>query len=415
MTVTQWMRARLKSGRAIGLVDRVLVRAKPAPAAGEHLLLAPPGRGNIGDQALVEAFVEGAAGRVTVLVRDTADFTVPPHLADRMTLLPLPALVYGTVFGHARDVRALARAAATASTFSVLGADIMDGAYVPHASVNRAQLATRFAELGWPTRIVGFSWNAAPHADALRAVRRAGEAGVQLLLRDPLSAERARADGLRVIDTADIVFTAQTRDDGVALRLVPDLGDAPLALVNASGLVGDRMAAYQDAIATLRRAGYRVLVVPHVSRPGADDLPLCQALVEQAQDEGVTLVSGLLSPGEIRGLAARAALVVTGRMHLAVMSLMAHTPAITVATQGKVEGLMAMFETPILCVAPDAAFADSLAAALGTVIADRDEISARIAAALPQVTARAEANLVGLGGATSPNGASDAPRAGVSA
>ena len=36
----------------------------------------------------------------------------------------------------------------------------------------------------------------------------------------------------------------------------------------------------------------------------------------------------------------------TGRMHLAVMALLAGTPPITVATQGKVEGLMRLFGSP---------------------------------------------------------------------
>lgn len=387
----------LQSEGLIRLVDRILLHARPRKGARNHLLLAPPGRGNIGDQALVEAFVETVDGPVVVLTRSLEDFDVPVALRERMRIVPLPALVYGSAVGHARDVRALTRELRSARSFSVVGADIMDGAYVLRASVNRAGLAERLARLGWPTRIVGFSWNAAPHERATAALRRAGDAGVRLYLRDPRSAARARADGLEVRDSADIVFAATSRDDSIVERLLPDLGDRELALVNASGLVGDRLPAYVRVVQTLRAAGFVVLVVPHVSRHGADDLPLCRALVDGAGgDADVQLVPRLLAPAEIRGLAARASVTVTGRMHLAVMSLMAGTPPVTVATQGKVEGLMDLFGAPELCVAPGSTFDADLFAAVTTAIERRTELRSRILAARATVTELARRNVEGV-------------------
>nr|WP_154923858.1 polysaccharide pyruvyl transferase family protein [Microbacterium testaceum] len=387
----------LQSEGLIRLVDRFLIQARPRTGARNHLLLAPPGRGNIGDQALVEAFVENVDGPVVVLTRSTQDFDVPAALRERMRVVPLPALVYGSAVGHARDVRALSRELRSARSFSVIGADIMDGAYVLRASVNRAGLAERLARLGWPTRIIGFSWNAAPHERAVAALRRAGDAGVRLYLRDPRSAARARADGLTVHDSADIVFAATSRDDSIVQRLLPHLDDRELALVNASGLVGDRLPAYVRVVQTLRAAGFVVLVVPHVSRHGADDLPLCEALVSAAgEDADVHLVPRLLAPAEIRGLAARAAVTVTGRMHLAVMSLMAGTPPVTVATQGKVEGLMDLFGAPELCVAPGSSFDADLFTAVTTAIDARDGLRARILGARDAVTRAARRNVEGL-------------------
>ncbi|MDQ1084633.1 MULTISPECIES: polysaccharide pyruvyl transferase family protein [Microbacterium] len=396
MSIVRRLAKPLQSERLIRSVDRVLIRSRPRPGGTNHVLLAPPGRGNIGDQALVEAFVEAVDGPVVVLTRSTRDFDVPAALASRMRLVPLPALVYGSAVGHARDVRTLTKELGSARSFSVIGADIMDGAYVLRASVNRAALAERLARLGWPTRIVGFSWNSAPHARAVQALRRAGDAGVRLYLRDPRSAARARADGLPVIDSADIVFSASSRDDGIVQRLLPDLGDGRLALVNASGLVGDRLPAYGRVIEALRAAGHTVLVVPHVSRHGADDLPLCEALVEAAGDPQVQLVPRLLAPTEIRGLAARAAITVTGRMHLAVMSLMAGTPAVTVATQGKVEGLMDLFGAPELCVSPGSSFDADLTTAVATVIEREGELRSRILAARDDVRRLSERNVEGL-------------------
>ncbi|KJL40332.1 colanic acid biosynthesis protein [Microbacterium trichothecenolyticum] len=380
------------------MVDRIFLNIAPDTHARDHVLIAPPGRGNIGDQALVEAFVEAVAGHVHVVVRSDADVLVPEHLEDRMTTVPLPALVYGTAIGRARDLRTLATLLAGARSFSVIGADVMDGAYVERASVSRSLLARRAAELGYDSRIVGFSWNKAPSSGAKAALRAASDAGVALYLRDPYSADRARVDGLRVRDAADIVFTAGTRDDDAVARWIPDLEpDGRLALVNASGLVGAAVDAYTETVALLRGHGYRVAIIPHVSRHGADDLPLCRTIAERFEgDDGVTLIPRLLSPGEVRGLGARADIAVTGRMHLAVMSLMAGTPAVTVATQGKVEGLMSLFGTPQLCVEPGDGFERRLRGAVVATLSDLPRMRAAIGARVADVVGLAWANVAGL-------------------
>jgi colanic acid/amylovoran biosynthesis protein len=393
----------LRAEPLIRTADRMRLRVRPgSPANPTAVLIAPPGRGNIGDQALVEAFVEAVGGPVVVVVRAPEDIDVPAHLADRMSLLALPALIYGTAVGRARDMAKLGQALKDAASVSIIGADIMDGAYVPRASVNRAALAERLAILGWPVRVIGFSWNASPLPAARVALSRAQKAGVTLLVRDPLSAERARRDGLEVRETADVVFLATSRDDTAVGEFTHG---EPYALVNASGLVGageSVLAEYDRIIARLRDRGLHVLVLPHVSRPGADDLPLCTAIAERAQAAGeansppVTLVPRLLAPSQIRALAAGATVVVTGRMHLAVMSLMAGTPAVTLATQGKVEGLMGLFSAPYLCVEPGPGLDERVIERLDRVLADprvtRDELRGR----LPEVIALAGANVDGI-------------------
>jgi colanic acid/amylovoran biosynthesis protein len=388
----------LRSPALLAAADRVLLARRHVAGVrdGEHhVLLAPAGGGNIGDQALVEAFIENVDGRVSVICRRPSDYAVDD---ERVRVVPLLSLVYGDLLGHARDLRTFRALLRTATSFSVVGADVMDGGYGYRASANRANLARRVAEVGVDARVIGFSWNAAPHPIALRAVREAAARGVTMILRDPRSAGRARADGIDpVVDGADIVFLAASVDAEAASAWA-DRVSGPLALVNFSGLVpaDGGLEPYVDVVRTLRARGHGVLLVPHVSRPGADDLPLCRAVAERFADDGdVVLVDHLLSPAAIRGLTARAALTVTGRMHLAVMSLMHAVPAVTVATQGKVEGLMDLFGLPGLCVASDR-LAQELAPAAAATADDAAALSRAITDRLDDVRTLAGSNLVGL-------------------
>jgi len=368
------------------LLRLALLGARPRPD-GPHVLLAPPGDGNIGDQALVEAFLENVAGPVVVLVRRPGDIAIPREFAATVRLLPLPALVYGRVTGHARDVLRAARVLRGAASVSVVGADVMDGAYVPGASEMRSRLVREAARRGIPSRILGFSWNSAPRPSATAALRSAVAAGAIAVARDPVSAERLRAIGVDARLGADIVFRARTVSDALAVE-TGSADPRPLAVINASGLIrgwSEQVDEYVDLVRRLGAEGTRTVILPHVLRADVDDLVTCRAIHARVGDDAV-LVERLASPAEVRGLARTARVVVTGRMHLAVMAAMSGVPAFTIATQGKVEGLMAALDCPELCLEPGPGLADRVLAA------DLDELGGRLRRALPTVVARAESN-----------------------
>lgn len=356
-----------------GWTERQISRAFTgiAPGTARHVLIAPPGAGNIGDQAMVEAFLAAADREVFVVTRHADDFTLPADLADRAVIHALPALFYGQGAAHRRDVRALVALIDSAATVSIIGADIMDGVYVLRSSLRRSAIAAGSAASGIDTSVIGFSWNGAAPAPAWRALRRAGAAGVRLLLRDPASAARVRDAGIAgVVETADIVFTDGRRDEEAAAAVLGGVTGA-YALVNASGLIArsvDQVPEYEKIIAHLRSLGLTVVLLPHVLRDTADDRTACRAVFERVGTDGVVLVEEALSPSTIRRLTRGASLTVTGRMHLAIMSLAQGTPAITLATQGKVEGLMRLFDWPELCVAPRAGMAEEIIRVADTAV-----------------------------------------------
>lgn len=388
---------RLPARRDAAVLRATLATLRPQPES--HLVLAAPGNGNIGDQAMLEAFLENTTGPVVVIERYAGDVVIPEEQADRVEVVQLPHLVYGVGDEHVADLRRYAALIRRARSVSVVGADMMDGKYSLRGSVRRSLLAQAAAEAGVPTRILGFSWNASARLAARRALVAASRAGVVPLLRDPLSAERARRAGMqRVEEVTDIVFSASTRDgsfrDGLGLP-----AGVPFALVNASALVAtmvDQVPEYERIVDRLRAAGVHVVLLPHVSRPIGDDTIAVRAVAERVGTEGVTVVDRVLMPAEIRGFAEDALLTVTGRMHLAIMSLSLGVPAITLATQGKVEGIMRLIGLPQLCVEPTPGFADRVLPVIDRILAEPG-VRTTIDNALPEVRRLSAFNTRGLG------------------
>ncbi|HEX5858132.1 MAG TPA: polysaccharide pyruvyl transferase family protein, partial [Microbacterium sp.] len=292
-----------------------------------------------------------------------------------------------------------------AATISIVGADIMDGVYVLRPSLRRSSLAAAAARAGFDTTVLGFSWNGAAPRPAWASLRRAGAAGARLLLRDPASEARVRRAGIDgAVETADIVFTDDRLDAADAARVLAPVS-GPYVLVNASGLIArtlDQVPEYTAVIEHFRARGLHVVLLPHVVRATADDLTACRAVFtavdRRAIDRpGVTLVEEVLAPSTIRAMAKGASLTVTGRMHLAVMSLSQGIPSITLATQGKVEGLMKLFGWPELCIAPRPGMAEDIIRVAGTAL-DGPDTTERIRRGAERARALADQNTKRISG-----------------
>lgn len=369
------------------------------PGDRHHLLLAPAGGGNIGDQAMVEAFVENVAGSITVISWDAKDFPIPAEHRNRVRAIGLPGLVNGAAIRDEGTLQEFTSLLDGCAGVSIIGADVLDGGYSYRRSVQRTSLATYAARLGIDSRILGFSLNEAPDVRCVSALADAGRAGVRLLLRDPLSSERARALGLEGVQaSADLVFSATTVR---GVESVPELTvlDGPYVVINANSLIArklDQTGEYRQIVEYLVDRGLQIVLVPHDSRKGSDDIAESRRVHERLGNPRILLIDRLLEPAQIRGLAAGASVVVTGRMHLAIMALYSSVPAIPLSYQGKIGGLMHLFGTEGLAVEPEEGFARTVTRNLDAVLSAGAELTNQLAHRLVRVRELSQRNYAGL-------------------
>lgn len=365
------------------------------PSVRSTVVVAPPGQGNIGDVALVEACLALIPGPVVLIVeRDAREYVVEARVETRR----LRRLVAGPPLVRCPDVLAFARTLALGGSLAVVGADLMDGGYSARQSALRWSLGRMAMAAGLKCEYLGFSWSNSPDPRASRAMARWTE-GCLLSARDPVSCARlARVapDG-RIGEVADMVFSSE--DEGVLPTETEAWiasSDTPFIVLNASGLIqrsyhqdGD----YEQVMDWLRSRRFRVLLLPHVFRSDGSDLPILSRLrALRPDDEAVHLVRQQFSPAQVRRVASAAHLVVTGRMHLAVMALSRGTPAITLATQGKVEGLYALFDLEGCVVSMGPNCGNRIVRAIEDVLETRGSTARLIEERLPRVKALARLN-----------------------
>lgn len=353
-----------------------VTRIPPETRSG-IVIVCPPGGGNIGDQALVESAAWNVDEPVTLIVRAESNIEIPRWLAARgIVKIALPRLLYGMTFAHLMDVVRFIAIARRSTSVMIIGADIMDGRYSAMASLNRWSLALLARSSGANTSVLGFSWNSSPHASCETGLLKADES-ISLWLRDPVSHRRVKALGAKnAKQCSDIVFAHPARELPLEFRKLPDsiLKETQkyggYAIVNASGYIGTDdhvISEYQSIVQMFADAGLGVVFLPHVMR-GASDLECLRRLNDLCEGRSV-LVDHLLSPAQVGELATGARLVVTGRMHLAVLSSLARTSVLTLATQGKVDGLYELLERPDWVLDSQTDFSGQVGQAMTEVIA----------------------------------------------
>lgn len=361
--------------KAAAVINLLFGRVARSTNGSVSILIPAPGGGNIGDQAMLESFLHNIDGKKLIIKTQPIALDIPSHYAVNVEVIEMPGLIYGHLFRFLRDYLKLRKIMASASSLYIVGADIMDGGYNKDASVMRSNIASVFAQNKIPTRVFGFSWNAKPDPSALLAIKNAASNGVLLCVRDPVSFSRLQRAGVANLrQVADMVFANDNTQSAGIEDVLDFCAGKNIALVNASGLIAkdlDQIQEYSKVMDKLSEKGFSIVLLPHVIRKGANDLPVCQELAKKYPD--AFLVNRLLHPDQVKRLAQEARIVITGRMHLSIMSLNQKVPSVVLSTQGKVDGLMQLFETEALSIAPEKGFSTLICLQIDKICADYEQ------------------------------------------
>lgn len=324
------------------------------------LILAGTGSGNIGDNAMVSSIVENTQSKVAIAGGSAG------ALADKVNVINFasPALIGKPYPLRLKDVLKFADFLCRSSKLYIIGADVMDGLYSRVESITRINFAAISSSLDVSTHITGFSWPENPDKTVISFLSKTKTPRYNL--RDPLSYSRFKQTfpehDHRLV--ADVAFASSSRLD-LPIKLAHWLAedDSPVALVNVSGLIGARgdfANEYVRVAKLLKLSGWRICFIPHVIRKSDSDLDAIREVYAIHGDNSAYLQEDLLLPGQIRTLAARSEIVITGRMHLSILSLQQGTPSICLSTQGKVAGLYEMFSISDLVVEPTHGFGNKI-------------------------------------------------------
>lgn len=366
------------------------------------------GLGNIGDDAMLDRLITHDQDPAVILIPEAhsvLDLDKDPFVShlrrnrnNRFLVLPgQPFLSMNPVvrFNAHRQFGALC---SYADSFEIIGADTMDGG-------NESQSLTRFdllavaTSLGLRTRVYGFSWRAGvPSPIAKRMADTART--TQFVLRDPASAERIQDDGaLDILQAADLVFGLQATEqpNPDLVRWVASTATTPVrfAIVNVSGLVSksvDPVPEYGAVVDALHQAGLRVLFLPHVIREADSDLPAVRAVFDAYANQDDYLVEELLTPRQVAWITGRSEIVITGRMHLAILSIKEGRTPIVLSTAGKVRGMLQLFDLETLAVEPDPGFGQTLTEKVGVLLPNIERFRTRMKEQLPGVRVLSDRN-----------------------
>ena len=289
-----------------------------------------------------------------------------------------------------------------------VGADVIDGAYNPRSVRGRLSLLAEAAQMGKKAILLGSSYNEQPEATTRSTLRNMPE-GVVICARDPVSRARMEWALERPIrQVADLAFLLKPLpDDPIALAASEWIsirrraGDQIVGL-NANYLHAEKDGRIPQALLALLdellKANISIVLVPHDTRSKLPDERLLSDAASQLPkhlNERIYLLPPK-SPGVIKAVLSGIDLLISGRMHAAILAMSSGTPAFCFAYQDKFEGLFSFFDLEsdgLLSSPKHLAERPNLVAGLAlTELARHASLRTKILARLPQVTKLSEQN-----------------------
>jgi len=297
----------------------------------------------------------------------------------------------------------------------IVGADVMDGHYVPLSAARLWTLADVGASLGKQTAVLGFSFNQHPSLWLLPFLNKISSK-LTIFARDAVSQDRfnsfSRAQAELVADAA-FLLKPNTESDVVKKiaiwcetqrsqgKIVSGFNIHPMLLKNPSSqqlaeIIDCSVKALAGAMG--KRPVSFVMISHDYRGPGMGDCEILAEITNRLQSlgfENVLYFNDQLHASELKALAGIMDIVITGRMHLSIAALGQGTPVAAITYQGKFHGLFQHFglSDKYLISPEEIKYSDVFERWIISALDSQKDLKRQVAETLPSVKKLAYKNL----------------------
>jgi polysaccharide pyruvyl transferase WcaK-like protein len=323
-------------------------RSEVGNHAGRALVIPPAGWGSLGDLAMVN----GALSALKATGIASVDLALPPP-EDR-DVAPFDNFVDGLNWFYKGDLGSQARLLDSIGRYShvfLIGADCLDGSYNPMSITRRVELIIEAIRLGNCGRIIGTSFKENADALCLKTLRKF-PAGGQIFARDPVSRHwMEKLIGRPIAQAADLAFLCPPdphhRISAPVLEWIEkqrSKGRRVVAL-NINALLGRTIDGFAIAhnciLVKLLENDVSVILVSNDTRRKQNDEYFLRLAAGDLWSEAAQAIRWLpaFHPSATKAVLGAVDLLITSRMHAAILAAGAGRPALSFVYQGKFEGL----------------------------------------------------------------------------
>jgi len=315
------------------------------------VIVPPSGYGSIGDDAMVRVLIRSTEKQnLTPIILGGYDADTWAHIGD-----------VKTADSRKKTITAvnLVMLLLKSRNLYIIGADIMDGHYDTSSVYKRLKLAKLFSKIGIDVRITGFSFNDHPNKTVCGMFNQIEN--TKLFLRDALSLERFESKAKREATlSADLAFLTKSSASCENVKNIMDWVDQKknsggiVIIININWLpfrssnvtVDELIARYTEiCLEVSSKIDNRVsfLMVPNDFRDPdhLGDRRLAQLLYNSLSTtlgDDSKLVDVDFNAEDLKLFSKKCDFVITGRMHLAIITATNGIPAFSVSYQSKFAG-----------------------------------------------------------------------------
>ena len=306
-----------------------------ATADQEVLIYAPPHYiGNMGDR-IVTKILNNQFPQATFIYDNYFNFVFGNRTAKKKYLNPR----------NRKSTKKFALFSGEFSKFILFGMDGVDGYYSLRESKFKIELASSIAQAGGASWIMNFSWNNSTiDSSLLSALNDAQVAGVKFVARDSKSCKRLDAHGIKARVCSDLGFliTENRKISNIDSRAgrVQKKDFAILAPSYTFGKHRRQIIGFAEMAISLRSQGITPVLFASVTNLRKSDVVLAKRINRQVvrlEGASMPIYRDEQSLTEILG---QSCVVISGRMHVAIVALAHLIPPFVLEYQGKSSGML---------------------------------------------------------------------------